>query len=67
MPVSVNASGLVGSYAALLEGEVTSFQCNDSIRAISGGDANATATIDTTDPATNATVAVKVLCQAQLS
>lgn len=37
MPVSVNNSGLVGTYAELLEGEFTEFRCNDSIRAISGG------------------------------
>ena len=37
MPVSVNNSGLVGAYTELLEGEFTEFRCNDSIRAISGG------------------------------
>ena len=37
MPVSVNNSGLVGTYTELLEGEATEFRCNDSIRAISGG------------------------------
>ena len=37
MPLSVNNSGLVGAYTELLEGEFTEFRCNDSIRAISGG------------------------------
>ena len=39
MPVSVNTSGLVGAYSDIFEGDDILFRCNDSIKAISGGNA----------------------------
>ena len=60
VPASVAATGLTGQYSDLLEDQVTMFQCNETIREVTGGDSNATEMISVKDPDTNVTREFKV-------
>ena len=65
MPMVANITGLTGEYTDIFEGNDILFQCNDSIRALTGGKEESIGNITTTDSTTNeteTTIVFKVRC-----